>query len=134
MNASPNRPASGQAQPDDVRLDQRQPVLAGSPAHASACSIEHRRVEVDAGDVVAGLDQRDGQPAGPDRELEDRPVDPLGEGEIQVEVAGVVGEVEVVQACEGSGGRGVGSVERWHPGVSRPSERRVRRGGGRRAR
>ena len=89
MNASPKRAGVGQAEPDDVRLDEGQAVLAGVAADAaSRARVEHRRVEVDAGDPVAGLGQRDGQPAAADRKLEDRAAGPVGEGEVQVEVAG----------------------------------------------
>jgi hypothetical protein len=61
---------------------------------------------------VARLGQRDRQPAGPDAQLEDRAVGPIGEREIEVEVAWIVGQVEVVQARECSRGRGVRAAER----------------------
>ena len=98
----PETAGIGQAEPDDVRLDEGQPVLAGGSAGPrGARPVEHRRIEVDAGDEVARLGQRDGQPAGPDRQLEDRTVDPVGQREVQVEVARIVGQVEVVQPREG---------------------------------
>ena len=108
----------GQPQTDEVGLDERRGVPSTSPPggrRAAAGAVEHRRVEVDAGDPVAGRGERDGQPAGPDRELEDRAAGPLGEREVQVEVARVVDEVEVVQPREGGGGPGsrassIGSV------------------------
>ena len=102
----------GEAQPDDVRLDEGQPILGGGPAGPFSSPVQHRRIEIDAGHRVARLGQRDRQPAGPDAQLEDRALGPIGEREIEVEVAGVVGQVEVVQARECRRGRGVGSVER----------------------
>ena len=74
--------------------------------------IEHRRVEVDAGDRVTRFGQRDRQPTGTDGEFEDRAFGALGEREVEVEVARIVGEVEVVQARQRGRRRGVGSVER----------------------
>ena len=123
----------GQAQADDVRLDEGQAILAGVAAGPPARPVEHGRVEVDAGDQVAGLGQRDGQPAGPDRELEDRTLGAIGQREIQVEVARVVDEVEVVQAGQGRRRRRIGPVERQSM-VSPPSGCARRRGAGRPAR
>ena len=53
------------------------------------------------------LGQRDGEAPGPGRELEDRSAGPSGEGQVQVQVARVLGEVEVVEPGErdGLGGR-----------------------------
>jgi hypothetical protein len=45
---------------------------------------------------VAGLGQRDRQPAGPDAQLEDPSVGAVGQGEVEVEIAWIVGQVEVV--------------------------------------
>jgi hypothetical protein len=74
---------------------------------------------------VARLGQRDRQPAGPDTQLEDRTVGAVGEGEIEIEIPGVVGQVEVVQAGEGRSGRGVGSIQLARVD-GQPSQRTVR--------
>jgi hypothetical protein len=67
---------------------------------------------VDARHAMAGLGERDGQPTGPDREFEDRTLGAIGERQVQVDIARVVDEIEVVQAGERRGGGGVGPVER----------------------
>ena len=103
----------GQAQPDDVGLDEGQPVL-GRPS---------RWPVLEPGPASPGRGRRRsprgrprpaGPPAGRSRRRSSRigPLGPLGEREIEVEVARVVGQVEVVQARECRRGRGVGSVER----------------------
>ena len=104
-------PASGSREPEDVRLDElavasRPPAARPRPRPGP---VEHRRVDVDARDVVAGLGERDRQPSGAGGELEDRPAGPRREGEVEVEVARVVGEVEVVEPRERRG-RGLGSA------------------------
>ena len=89
MNASPKRPASGKPEPDEVRLDQRQALdrrRAGERG-ARPGAGEHGRIEVDAGDTVPARGQGHGQSSGPDRELEDRPGCPLGQREVEIEVA-----------------------------------------------
>jgi hypothetical protein len=45
---------------------------------------------------VTRLRQRDREAAGPDAKLEDGSLGPIGEGKVEVEVARVVGQVEVV--------------------------------------
>ena len=61
----------------------------------------------------------------PDAQFEDRAFAPIGQGEVEVEVAGVVGQVQVVQARESRRGRGVGSIR--PPRVDgQPSQRTVR--------
>src|SRR6266542_6716603 len=52
---------------------------------------------------MAGSCQRHRQATRTGRQLEDRPARPLGEGSVQIEVAWVVGEVEVVEPGEGGG-------------------------------
>ena len=129
MNARPNVSGLGQAQVDEVGLDERQPVDDARGGRAAAGALEHRRVEIDAGDLVAGLGQRDGQPPAADRQLEDRPTGAVGQGQVQVEVARVVGQVQVVEAGQrrrpwpGRGGR---TTSRWRQpsqrhGVGRPA-------------
>ena len=111
MNARPNCGSPGRR----VRRCRPRPGSGGPRRHSRgpiACPGEHGRVDVDAGDLVARLGQRDGQPPGPDRELEDRAVGAVGQREVEVEVARVVDEVEVVEACQRGRGRGVGAVER----------------------
>ena len=68
--------------------------------------------------MVAGLGQRDRQPPGPDRELEDRAVGAVGQREVQVEVARIVDQVEVVQA--GEGGRGCAASRAVEHGRGQP--------------
>ena len=121
MNARPNRGSPGRRRPTmsaSTRVRRSSPAF---PLDPLARPSEHGRVDVDAGDLVAGLGQRDGQPPAPDCELEDRAVGAVGQREVEVEVARVVDEVEVVQAREGGRGRGVGSIERGVDGVSPPS-------------
>jgi hypothetical protein len=60
---------------------------------------------------VAGLGERHGQPPGPDRELEDRAVGAVGKRQIEVQVAGIVGQVEVIEARERGSGRRVRSTQ-----------------------
>ena len=109
---------------------------AGRPASAARRSgtVEHRRIDVDGRHPVAGGRERHGQPAASGGELEDRPVGPVGEGEVQVEVARIVDEVEVVQPGQRRRRRGIGSVE--HAADERlggrgrlPADRRRRRAG-----
>ncbi len=130
-----------------VQGDERQPVVAGLPEpdveriadleaeagrgpRSGARSttprpLEHRRIAVDAGDRVAGAGERHGQATGADRQLEDRAAGPIGEGGVQVEIARVVGEVQVVEAGErrrlrrrtGRPGAGSGDA-RWVPTVA----------------
>ena len=133
-NARPNEPASGRRRSTQVAPRRASAGRGRAPARVGAPSgaVEHRRVEVDAGHVVAGLGERDGEPAGPDGELEDRAAGPPGQGEIEVEVARVLDEVEVVQAGERRGGRrscmacdaGVSRVGRA-PARTGPSPRRA---------
>jgi hypothetical protein len=74
---------------------------------------------------VPGLREWDRQPPGPDAQFEDRPFGAIGEGEVEVEVAGVIGQVEVVEARESRRGRGVGSIEPRRVD-GQPSQRTVR--------
>ena len=127
MNASPKRPASGRRRPTRSASTRVRRSSRGGPAGALSGAVEHRRIEVDAGDRVARLGQRDGQPAGADGQLEDRAVGRVGQREVEVEVAGVVGEVEVVQAREGRRGRGVGSIR--PPGIDGQPSQRTRAAG-----
>jgi hypothetical protein len=61
--------------------------------------------------MVACLGQRDRQPAGADAQLEDRALGAIGKREVEIEIAGVVGKVEVVQARECGRGGGVRAIE-----------------------
>ena len=122
MKASPNFGSPGRRSPTmsaSTSVSRSSPALPRTPL---ARPGEHRRIDVDAGDEMAGLGQRDGQPPGTDREFEDRPVDAVRQRQIQVEVARIVGEIEVVQAREGGRRRGVGSIER-RPVDDQPSQR-----------
>jgi hypothetical protein len=74
---------------------------------------------------MAGLGQRDGQPAGPDGKFQDRTLGAIRECQVEVEIARVVDEVEVVLARERRRGGGIGPVERG--AVDRqPSQRTLR--------
>ena len=142
----------GQPQADEVGFDEGQAIRSRrrprARRRARSSIAGSRSTPVTS---VAGLGQRDRQPAGPDGQLEDRAIGPIGQREIQVEVARVVGQVEVVQARERRRGRGIGSVEHrpgqlapvgvpWLVGnrsagmVSPPSGRACRRPAGRPAR
>jgi hypothetical protein len=61
---------------------------------------EHRGVDVDRGDLVTGPGQRDSEAARARGELEDGSVGAGREGEVQGEVAGVLDEVDVIEAGE----------------------------------
>ena len=103
MKARPNATGGRQGEPDDVGLHQGQPVArrrAGSLG-SRAGTTEHRAIDVDAGHGVAGLREWDGQPPAAHGQLEDRTIGPIGQGEVQVEVAGIVDQVEVVEPREG---------------------------------
>jgi hypothetical protein len=60
---------------------------------------------------VAGRRERDGKPAAAHGELKDRAAGAVGQGEVQVEIARVVDEVEVVQPREGGRRFPVGRTE-----------------------
>lgn len=60
---------------------------------------------------MSGLDEWHGQSPAPDRELEDRTAGTIGEGEIEIQVAGVVRQVEVVQPGERRGRLRIASPE-----------------------
>ena len=77
-----------------LRACRRLPV--GGRARASPGSRSTR------GDVVAGGGERNRDPARAAAELEDRAARPRREGEVQVEVARILDEVEVVEAGEGA--------------------------------
>ncbi len=112
MNAKAYRPASGRLQIEQVRLDEGQAVrqhpgrLGTGPA-----TVDHGRVDVDGRDLVTGARQRHGETTGPGRELEHGTVRPVGEREIQVEVARIVLEIEIVETGEGGRRGGIGPVE-----------------------
>ena len=67
---------------------------------AVAGTSQHRFVDVDRGDRVAGCRERDRETAGAGGQLEDRAVGPVGQRPIQVEIARILLQVEVVQARE----------------------------------
>ena len=104
-------PGVGQGQPDDIGLDQGQPVGRRAPLRSRSCPIKHGRIEIDTGHRVAGLSQRDRQSTGADGKFEDRPVDPVCKREIEVEVVGVVDQIEIVQARQRAGGRRIRAPE-----------------------
>ena len=96
-----------QVEVDEVGLDELEAgrrVRAGGDGPRPGTG-EHRRIEIDAGDRPAGRGERDGQPAGADGQLEDRAADPGGQGEVQVEVAGILEQVDVVEPGERLAGR-----------------------------
>ena len=113
MNASPNVPASGRRRPT-MSASTSVSRCGGSGPASAACRRARASMagsRSTPGDPVPGLGERDGQPPGPDGELEDRPAGPGGQREVEIEVARVVDEVEVVQAGERLGGRRIGAVE-----------------------
>ncbi len=61
---------------------------------------------------MAGGRQGNGEPPGPGRQLEDRPARPLGERQVQVQVARIVDQVEVVEPREDVGRGAIGRGER----------------------
>ena len=121
MNASRNVARSRQGQPEEVGLDELDPVAAcrSRPRRArSRARCEHRRIEVDGGDPVTRPPRAGRDPAGACTELEDRAARPRRERQVQVEVARILDEVEVVEAGQGcaDGARFVG-----HESVAVPS-------------
>jgi hypothetical protein len=60
---------------------------------------------------VAGLGKGYRQPPAPHRQLEDRAAGTGGEGQVEVQVTRVVGQVQVVQAGERGRRRGIGPVQ-----------------------
>ena len=112
MNAKAYRPASGSCRPEQVRLDEGQAVrrhpgrLGPRPA-----PVEHGGVDVHGRDLVAGERQRNGQAAGAGRELQHGAVGAVGERQVQVEVARIVLEIEIVETGEGGRRGGIGPVE-----------------------
>ena len=67
-------------------------------------SGEHGRVKVNGRDLVARFREGPDNPAAAGRQLEDRAARPLGEGQVQADViAGILGQVEVIQAGKRSG-------------------------------
>ena len=103
-----------------VGLDQLDPLAREALGRgAFSRSVQHRRVEVDAGDTVARHGQRDGEPAATDGQLEDRAASSVGERAVQVEVARIVLQVEVVQARERARGGGIGRSDQPAAGSQR---------------
>ena len=119
-----------QVEPRSVASDRPAAVCAGSGA------VEHRRVEVDPGDgdtrpATSGTASR---PL-PTASSRIGPPARSAEGEVEIEVAGIVGQVQVVQPGERRGGLAVRRAEIARvDGVSPPSESGGRRGVGPRAR
>ena len=103
-----------QAQPDEVRLDEGQVLGRDRPGQCGTRlgPREHRWIEIDGRDPVATGRQGHGQAPGPGRELEDRPAGPLGQGEIEVEVARIVDEIEVVETRQVVGRGPIADAER----------------------
>jgi hypothetical protein len=60
---------------------------------------------------VSGLGQGNREAAAADRELEDRPAGARGQGQVEVQVARVVEEVQVVQPGERGRGRRIRPVQ-----------------------
>ena len=110
MNARAKPPASGEPEVEQVGLDELE-LPAGSPRPgALAGPGEHRGSTSTAVTAWPASGERDGDPAAARGQLEDRPVGAVGEREVQVEVARVVLEVEVVEPGERAGGGGIGRL------------------------
>jgi hypothetical protein len=73
--------------------------LVGS-GRAERGSPEHRRVQVHGGDREARLGERDRETAGPGHQLQDRAPRLLGQREPEVQVPGIVKQVQVVETRE----------------------------------
>ena len=101
----PERARLGQAEADEVGLDEPDagPCLQPGGGGPPAGPVEHCRIAIDGRYLVTRGGQRHGDPSRAGTHLEDRPAGPRGEGEVEVQVARVVREVEVVQAREGGG-------------------------------
>ena len=104
MNARPYVPAAGRSQIEQVRLDEletgrlrRRPRPRRAGARARASPGRGRPPVTSWPAAASGTASR---PV-PAAELEDRAAGPRGEGEVEVEVAGILDEVDVVEAGEG---------------------------------
>jgi hypothetical protein len=63
--------------------------------------LEHGRVSIDAGDVVPGQGERHGDAARAHGQLHDRPAGTGRQREIQIEVARILRESEVIEPSQG---------------------------------
>ncbi|MCI0346465.1 MAG: hypothetical protein L0221_13635 [Chloroflexi bacterium] len=104
------------------------PVTAFPPARAAAGPREHRGLDVERGHAMARQRERDAQATAAGRELDDGSAGALREREVELEVAGILDQVDVVEPRECLG-LGVASARRaGHAGcLSPPSGRRCRR-------
>ena len=100
--------ASAKVPPPSRRTSRRSASTSSSrPAPRPAAAdpsrpVQHRRIEVDAGHVEARLGQRHGETPGAARELQDRATGARRERQVEVQVAGILDQVDVVQPGEGA--------------------------------
>jgi len=98
----PKGTSGGQLQAYDVAEHELKALLnflVGS-GRAERGSPEHRRVQVHGGDREPRLGERDRETAGPGHQLQDRAPGLLGQREPEVQVPGIVQQVQVVEARE----------------------------------
>ena len=113
----------GQPEVNKVRLDESEAVRRRRSGDLGSRTIEHRGIQIHTRHPIPGLGERDGQAAAPDSEFQDRTIRPTGQGQIQVQVARVIGQVKVVQTSQGSRSVGVGSVHgRLVDGLALPAD------------
>ena len=98
--AEPRLTDGSKAQEVGLHELQARSSLGAAPSSAEASSSEHGGVDVDPRDVITLGGQRNRKPARTYAQLEDRPTGPPCEGPVEVEVARVVDEVDVIQAGE----------------------------------
>ena len=96
----PKRAGGGQLQAHDVAEHERKALLdvLVRSRRTERGPPEHRRVQVHGGDREARLGKRDRQTARPGHQLEDRAPGLLGQCEPEVQVPGVVQQVQVIEA------------------------------------
>ena len=103
----------------------REPPPPRSPPRPGPGAIEHVAVVVDAGHVMAGCRQWNGDAAGPDGQLQDAAADAIGQRPVEVDVARVVGQVEIVEARQGGCRRGSSAAEAHERRTQVPAWRRT---------
>ena len=109
--ASRNMGLPGRSRPTRSRSTRwTRPATSGSTAAVSASlrpqAGQHGRVDVDRGDLVAGPSQGHRDSPRSCGEFQDRTAGPGRQGEVQVDVAGIVDQIHVIQPRQGGGGVG----------------------------
>ncbi len=104
-----NRGPPGRLEADEIGLDKLHPGPNGGIGSGRGFlgPGQHRRIDIDRRHVVAGLGKRHGDAAGTAGDLQDRPSGSPGKRQVQVQVARVLRQVDVVQPGQRGGGLGI---------------------------